>query len=92
MSNHFKQESIPSLAPMFRFQWEDVQDCFVLLYPEGMVKLSGSASEIIKRCDGASSIQDILADLKQHFTVPELENDLFSFLETAHAKGWIVAK
>ncbi len=89
---YFNRESIPILAPMFRFQWESAQNCFVLLYPEGMVKLSGSAGEIMRRCDGESSIREILTDLEQQFPVPELEDDLFNFLETAHKKGWIIAK
>ena len=36
----------------FRLQWEPAQKAHVLLYPEGMVKLNGSAGEILKRCDG----------------------------------------
>jgi len=42
----------PALSAMFRLQWEEVQQSWVLLYPEGMVKLNGSAGEIIKRLDG----------------------------------------
>ena len=32
--------SKPSVASMFRLQWEEVQQSWVLLYPEGMVKLN----------------------------------------------------
>ena len=42
----------PRVTPGFRLQWEPVQNCHVLLYPEGMVKLNGSAGEIMSRCDG----------------------------------------
>ena len=31
------------LAGHYRFQWEAAQNAYVLLYPEGMVKLGGSA-------------------------------------------------
>jgi pyrroloquinoline quinone biosynthesis protein D len=34
----FKASSIPVLALGYRFQWEPMQDCNVLLYPEGMVR------------------------------------------------------
>ena len=27
----------PELNPMFLFRWEDTQDSYVLLYPEGLV-------------------------------------------------------
>ncbi|MDE2371087.1 MAG: pyrroloquinoline quinone biosynthesis peptide chaperone PqqD, partial [Burkholderiales bacterium] len=43
--------SRPRVGAGFRLQWEAAQDCHVLLYPEGMVKLNGSAGEIMKRCD-----------------------------------------
>ena len=33
---------------MFRLQFEPVQDCWVLLYPEGMIKLNASAAEILR--------------------------------------------
>ena len=42
----------PKINPMFRLQWEQVQECYVLLYPEGMVKLNDSAGEIMKLIDG----------------------------------------
>ena len=41
----------------FRLQWEPAQSCFVLLYPEGMVKLNQSAGEIMKRCDGQRDVE-----------------------------------
>ena len=41
--------TVPRVGAGFRLQWEPAQDCHVLLYPEGMVKLNGSAGEIIKR-------------------------------------------
>ena len=70
---------IPQIAPTFRFQWEEVQDCYVILYPEGMVKLSGSAGEIMKRCDGEKNIDDIIAELKTAFPGVELEDDVHNF-------------
>ncbi|MEY8213185.1 MAG: pyrroloquinoline quinone biosynthesis peptide chaperone PqqD, partial [Colwellia sp.] len=49
----------PSLNTMFRFQWEKAQNCFVLLFPEGMVKLNGSAGEIMQLIDGKKTVQQI---------------------------------
>ena len=48
--------TIPRIGAGFRLQWEPAQDCHVLLYPEGMVKLPGSAGEIMKRVDGTRSV------------------------------------
>ena len=36
----------------FRLQFEPAQGCHVLLYPEGMIKLNDSASEILQQVDG----------------------------------------
>jgi len=80
------------LQRQFRFQWEPAQESFVLLYPEGMVKLPGSAGEIMKRVDGARSIADIVGDLEAAFPGVDLRNDVVQFLEVAHGKGWIRAK
>ena len=84
--------SIPEIAPTFRFQWEKAQDCYGILYPEGMVKLSPSAGEILKRCDGASSINNIIEDLNKQFPGNDLEKDVYKFLEEAHENGWIREK
>jgi pyrroloquinoline quinone biosynthesis protein D len=81
--------SIPKLTPTYRFQWEQAQDCYVILYPEGMVKLSPSASEIIKRCDGKVTVADIIADLSRQFPEADLDGDIRKFLEVAHENGWI---
>ena len=81
--------NIPEIAPTFRFQWEEAQDCYVILYPEGMVKLSGSAGEITRRIDGETSISEIISDLESTFDTSGLEEDVMKFLEVAYDKGWI---
>jgi len=80
---------IPEVAPSFRVQWEEVQDCYVVLYPEGMVKLSGSAGEIMKRINGKLSINVIIKELETTFPENKLEDDVIKFLEVAYANGWI---
>lgn len=82
-------ERVPALSRMFRFQWEPAQECHVLLYPEGMVKLSTSAGEILKRVDGQRSVAAIIADLKSAFPGAELDDDVRIFLEQARDNGWI---
>ncbi len=80
---------IPEIAPTFRIQWEEVQDCYVVLYPEGMVKLNGSAGEIMKRIDGENSIDTIINNLETTFAETELKDDVMKFMEMAYANGWI---
>ena len=81
--------TVPEMAPTFRFQWAAAQDCYVVLYPEGMVKLSGSAGEIMQRVDGRNSVAAIITDLEAAFAAADLEDDVLKFLEEAYEQGWI---
>lgn len=86
----FDQDAALSIAKYYRFQWEPAQNVHVLLYPEGMVKLPGSAGEIMKRVDGSRSLNTIVAELEAAFPgVPDLRADVIDFLEVAHGNGWI---
>ena len=58
---------IPHLNPHYCFQWEEAQNCYVLLYPEGMIKFNGSAGEILVQVDGARSIKEIIELLNEKF-------------------------
>jgi pyrroloquinoline quinone biosynthesis protein D len=89
MTAAINKDTVPGIAPTFRFQWEEAQDCYVVLYPEGMVKLSASAGAIMKYIDGESSVGAIVADLKQEFPGADLEADVYKFLEVANENGWI---
>lgn len=89
MSAGYSMESVPSIAPTFRLQWEQAQGAFVLLYPEGMVKLNRSAGEILKRCDGKTTVLGIVEDLERAFPETKLQEDVARFVETAYAEGWI---
>ena len=82
-------DSRPRIGPGFRLQWEPAQDCHVLLYPEGMVRLNGSAGEIMKRCDGESSLAAIVADLEQAFGTTGLEPEVRGFVELAGQQNWL---
>ncbi len=80
----------PKLARLFRMQYEEAQQAYVLLSPEGMVKLNQSAGEILKRCDGERDVQAIITDIEQTFNATGLEKDVTGFLEIATERGWIV--
>lgn len=89
MSESLAPEVIPRISPLYRLQWEEAQGCHVLLYPEGMVKLSGSAGEILKRVDGKTSIGAVVDALKQQFPGVPLEADVYKFMEVAYGNGWL---
>ena len=92
MSIELKNETILEIVPTFRVQWEEVQNCHVVLYPEGMVKLSQSAGEIMKRINGEKSIVDIITDISITVEGADVKEDVMKFLEAAHGNGWIRSK
>ena len=79
----------PRIGAGFRLQWEPAQNCHVLLYPEGMVKLNGSAGEILKRCDGQRSVGDIVTDLERSFNAQGLHGEVLAFVEMAGKQRWL---
>ncbi len=82
-------DRMPRVGRGFRLQWEPVQSAHVLLYPEGMVKLNASAGEILKRCDGATPVEAIVADLERTFATTGLDRDVRAFLDLAAEQRWI---
>ncbi|UAA39156.1 pyrroloquinoline quinone biosynthesis peptide chaperone PqqD [Paraneptunicella aestuarii] len=91
MSNTInKNASIPSLNPHFRLQYEKAQECFVLLFPEGMIKLNGSAGEIMNMVDGQRTHEDIIAELQAKYPeAGELGEQVMEFLAIAQEKQWV---
>jgi coenzyme PQQ biosynthesis protein PqqD len=90
MSDSVNDDWIPRFNPHFRLQWEPAQDAYVLLYPEGMIKLNFSGGEILCRCDGEKSVGQVIAELRQKF--PETENieaDIKEFFATAFQRRWL---
>ena len=83
------EDVVFEFARHYRFQWEPAQNAYVLLYPEGMVKLGGSAGEILKRVDGNSSVSAIISDLERAFPGVDLRRDVTEFLVHAREKGWL---
>ena len=79
----------PRMTGHYRLQWEEVQKSWVLLYPEGMVKLNSSAGEIMQRLDGVKTVQHVIDDLEKQFQTTNLEPEVLSFLAIAQAQGWV---
>ncbi len=79
-----------AIALHHRFQWEEAQQSYVILFPEGMVKLHGGAGEVIKRVDGKASVGNIVAELKAAFPdAANIEADIIGMFDMAYGKAWI---
>ncbi|MEZ5451192.1 MAG: pyrroloquinoline quinone biosynthesis peptide chaperone PqqD [Thiolinea sp.] len=79
----------PGLPPGYRMQWEEAQDCHVLLYPEGMVQLNDTASVILQKCDGQTSVMDVIRALEQEYGEDDLSADVQDFMQEALERGWV---
>jgi pyrroloquinoline quinone biosynthesis protein D len=90
MSNPIQHTDCYALALHHRFQWEEAQQNYVILFPEGMVKLHGGAGEVLKRLDGKATVGDVVADLKATFPdAVNIEADIIGMFELALNKGWL---
>ena len=90
MAEEIKHSDIYDIALHHRFQWEEAQSSYVILFPEGMVKLHGGAGEVIKLVDGKASVGDIVAILKGKFPQAEnIEADIIGMFEMAVGKAWL---
>lgn len=79
------------INPRYRLQWEPAQECHVLLYPEGMVRLNPSAAEILSRCQQPTDAERLIAALLESFPEAEgLAEDVVEFLRHARRQEWIV--
>ena len=90
MSDKIKSEDVFRRNPHFRFQYEEAQGGYVLLFPEGMVKLNGGAGEVLSRLDGSKDVQALVGELQEAFPdAPDLQSDVLAMLELGLQKTWI---
>ena len=83
-------KNIYKIAAHHRFQWEKAQDCYVILFPEGMVKLNGSAGEVLNLVNGEADVKSITEILSKKFSdVPNIAKDIEGMIELALEKTWI---
>ncbi|RZF53038.1 pyrroloquinoline quinone biosynthesis peptide chaperone PqqD [Acinetobacter halotolerans] len=81
---------IPTWRQGYRFQFEPAQNGFVILYPEGMIKLNESAGAIGQYIDGQNNVSSIIAELKQQFgDVADIEQDVVDYMLVAQQQHWI---
>ena len=77
------EASVPRLARGCRLS-EDAQQGWVLLIPEGILRLSGPGPRIIERCDGSRTFGQIVRELGAEFGASDstrVETETAAFLE-----------
>lgn len=79
----------PRISLGHRLQWEEAQNAWVLLYPEGMVRLNQSAGEILRRCDGEREVSAIIHELEEAFKVNGIADQVQAMLAEGARRGWV---
>jgi pyrroloquinoline quinone biosynthesis protein D len=78
-------QSHPRLAPGCRLSENNQQR--VLLMPERALRLNGPSLEIVERCDGQHTVQQIISQLQQIYSKAEpkkIESDILDYLGRLH--------
>jgi pyrroloquinoline quinone biosynthesis protein D len=78
-------KSRPRLAAGCRLGQNNNQQ--VLLMPERALRLNGPSLEIVQRCDGTLTIEQIIAELQQIYSKAEpkkVETDILGYLQLLH--------
>jgi len=78
--------SRPSLAVGCRLN-EKGQQSRVLHMPERALRLNGPSLEIIERCDGKRTVQEIISELQKLYSKAEpqkVEDDILGYLARLH--------
>ena len=72
----------PRLPRGVRLTHNEAQGGWVLLAPERVFKAEGPAHEIIKRCTGEATVNEIVDDLAKTFNAPRdrIETDVTAML------------
>lgn len=82
----------PRLAPGVRLHFDTTRNAWVLLGPERVIETEGPASEILRRCDGTRTVDQIVDELAVLFTADrtEIAGDVADMLAELVVKRMLV--
>jgi pyrroloquinoline quinone biosynthesis protein D len=85
--------STPGLPPHIKFRHDAGRGRWHVLAPERVFEPDPIAIEILKRCDGATTVEEIAAELAKEYNAPlqEILADTISMLQELSDKGVVNA-
>lgn len=93
MMSNIQLEQRPRLSRAARLRFDTKTHDHVLLSPERGLRLNESAAEIVRRCTGKLTVEEIAAQLfwlcgfDPSVSRAEVTNDVASLLTALHARG-----
>lgn len=87
------ETSVPRLASHARLQHDKLRDQWVVQAPERLLVLDAIAHEILRRCDGAATVEAIVDDLAKAYAAPRdvIARDVCALLQDFTDKGVMTA-
>lgn len=91
MSQKLHHNTHIQVAKPYRLQWEETQDCYILLYPEGMVKINLTGGFILNLCcTEQKSVGETVEEIMRLFGPdPAIQQEVYDFLKVAYDSRWI---
>ena len=80
----------PRLAARARLKFDPVAKQELILFPEAALALNETGAAIVRLCDGARSIDEIVDQLSKNYCNAErdaLRREVTDFLDTIRARG-----
>ncbi|MEV0263523.1 pyrroloquinoline quinone biosynthesis peptide chaperone PqqD [Streptomyces sp. NPDC050617] len=79
----------PALVPAAVLRHDAVRDAELLLLPERVVVLSGTAAEILRLCDGDREVPAIVEELTARYPGAPVAAEAPRFLDRVRGEGWL---
>lgn len=79
----------PALVPAVRLRHDRVREVDLLVMPERVVVLRGTAGTVLRLCDGDRDLDAIVAALSERFPGAPVATEVPAFLSRMHEEGWI---
>jgi pyrroloquinoline quinone biosynthesis protein D len=82
----------PKLAPGVRLHCDTTRNAWVLLGPERIIEMEGPARDILQRCDGSHTVEQIVDELAVVYTAEraEIAGDVTAMLAELVARRLLV--
>ncbi|MDX6361240.1 pyrroloquinoline quinone biosynthesis peptide chaperone PqqD [Streptomyces sp. NPDC058274] len=79
----------PVLARSVMLRHDRVRDTDLLLMPERVVVLHGTAGSVLRLCDGSREVPEITAELGERFPGAPVADQVPVFLRALRKEGWL---
>jgi pyrroloquinoline quinone biosynthesis protein D len=85
--------SAPNLPAGVRLHFDERREQWMILAPERLFVLDSVGLEIVKRCDGRTTVAELVDDLTEVFAAPRARilEDVLAFLQMFADKNVVIA-